>query len=132
MRNENIEIRGNSLSTRWNGGFKYITKECASCEGFQETETGKVCKLGIAWKFLTDEKILNTCSLKKMVEKQQAIQKAIDERPLHPVIIYTPTLMDLADGTLFRLQELGWRNEMVPSDMAHPRGSVVIEFRKGD
>jgi len=123
---ENSEIKGHSLS-RWNGSSKYLTKECASCNGYEETETNKVCKLGIAWKILTDEKILNTCSLKKSVKEQQIIE----EKPLHPVIVYTPTLKDFVDrAILFRITELGWKTELVREDTAHEKGSMVMEFRK--
>ena len=50
---------------RHDGQSKYLTRECPGCSGFLQLSDGKVCTLGVAWKKLSDEKIRNTCELKR-------------------------------------------------------------------
>jgi hypothetical protein len=58
-------IKDLPIRSRWDGDTKYYTDECSGCDGYKKLSNGEVCFYGAAWKQLTKEKVLKTCSLKK-------------------------------------------------------------------
>ena len=96
-------------SNKWSGDTKYYTNECLVCDGYAEFSDGEVCFYGKAWKLLTKEKVLKTCSFKKKVDKERKV--ALTPKP--PTIVYTPSFSDFYDGTLELLTSLGFKQVLV-------------------
>lgn len=59
------EFRHLNPTSRWNGTYKDLTKDCEGCDFYKIVDKEPRCYQGIAWKYLVKGKKLRKCQYVK-------------------------------------------------------------------